>query len=1157
MATTALALVEEAVNPFNGPNAPENESPQKLDAIVAVVSMSIGDSETAISNKPEKEDSISEPNGISTTPEDSLPNNQEEKAKDSNPGMLTDGEKTDESINPRPNTPEVSPGSSLGEVQNEEVKPFKPKWIHGVKKFDYEQFKNRFNEKADIYAIEVLIASANLDDDIRREQSKRESEDTKDSKNKKAQSTDGSKNTDSSGKSEDGWTQRVRIRSEAVLTQLCELGVEPGVDELPRTFIRPFRVLIHYQPQMKEALNTLEAQWAEAERLDSLDAGDKARGSETTPTVTGGSDIREADGPVSEEASDHASKKSVEPDESKGENVELAGKGVGALRDMRCYIKFIDDEIMPLYTRFDGMSRSKVRFTDLWLLFRTGEILFVPPSPEITTTHPTNRLQRRAVLDSKDAVTSVPYSMYQSVWRLYTMNNPVDRYKPRAVKKGQMHWREDDDGEVTVESFRLFAYYIDHDGVGYGAVKCGFVIRPYDGEKDIRALPCHPIRYAENHLQLTQDLKKQGEKFQSYLQLKHLSYNGWTLTANPKGDPIDDTKGKKIRNPEYVESHVIVDFVETFQTYPSWKPEYHRPSLYDTDEWTSEIDDFGIKQWNDRDRTQEISDTEEFVQVSDPIEMLERIDAVEKDTFFSQLSTSEQGKTITRLEDDDLMLLPKRLFAYVLRERKFVLVSINFLNPIQKQEDIFAKLKISSTYKEIVKGLASSHFLKKDMEKRYASVSGDALSQDLIQGKGKGLIILLHGVPGVGKTATAEAVALENQKPLFIITSGDIGLTPMDVESNLGEIFRLAHLWDCVLLLDEADVFLSQRSRLDLKRNALVSVFLRVLEYYNGILFLTTNRVGTLDEAFKSRIHMSLYYPPLKRPQTIEIFKMNIQRLKDIEEQQSKLTKEPALIVQGKKILSFAEQHFDGNSRYSGRWNGRQIRNAFQIAASLAYHEERLAHTERLKKNPKAQAEAPILDENQFRKVEETTRAFDNYMEETKGWNDAEMAHLLSERADYVEQKKSMRIIETTNASRVDEPSSTTSARYGQSPSQMFSRVEGSAQQRRRPRYSDHQSPTPAYSRQKAGDRSVSARKSQQEQTRPSQNAQTPPVNRRHQQGYSSAGYRNQRHDGDGGNGFYGIEEDFTEEFDNFPNENPDEYRQEVCIDSEDDGSQY
>ena len=422
-----------------------------------------------------------------------------------------------------------------------------------------------------------------------------------------------------------------------------------------------------------------------------------------------------------------------------------------------------------------------------------------------------------------DAVTSAPYSMYQPVWRLYTINNPADRYKPRATKKEQRSWRDNDDENLSTESFRLFSYYIDHDGVGYGAVKCGFVIPPYEGEKDIRSLPCHPIRYAENRKQLTQDLKEQGEKFQSYLQLKHLSYNGWTLTANPKGDPIEDAKGKKIKHPEYVESHVIVDFVETFQTYPSWKPEYHRPSSTDTDEWAYERDEIPIKQWNNRDRTQEVSETTEIVQAEDPVVMLERLEALETDAFFSRLSSSEQEKKTTKLGDDDLILLPKRLFAYVLRERKFVLVNIRFLKPIKKQVDIFTKLKISKTYKDIVKGLVSSHFLKKDLEKRYASVSVDGLSQDLIQGKGKGLIVLLHGVPGVGKTATAEAVALENEKPLFIITSGDIGLTPMDVESNLGEIFRLAHLWDCVLLLDEADVFLSQRSRLDLKRNALVS----------------------------------------------------------------------------------------------------------------------------------------------------------------------------------------------------------------------------------------------------------------------------------------------------------------------------------------------
>jgi len=59
-----------------------------------------------------------------------------------------------------------------------------------------------------------------------------------------------------------------------------------------------------------------------------------------------------------------------------------------------------------------------------------------------------------------------------------------------------------------------------------------------------------------------------------------------------------------------------------------------------------------------------------------------------------------------------------------------------------------------------------------------------------------------------------------------------------------------------------------------------VLVFLRVLEYYDGLLFLTTNRPGALDEAFKSRIHLTLYYPPLDLQQTVDIWKMNIDRLR-------------------------------------------------------------------------------------------------------------------------------------------------------------------------------------------------------------------------------------------------------------------------------------
>lgn len=43
----------------------------------------------------------------------------------------------------------------------------------------------------------------------------------------------------------------------------------------------------------------------------------------------------------------------------------------------------------------------------------------------------------------------------------------------------------------------------------------------------------------------------------------------------------------------------------------------------------------------------------------------------------------------------------------------------------------------------------------------------------------------------------------------------------------------------------------------------LALVFLRTLEYYQGILFLTTNRIGHFDEAFKSRIHLAIKYPSL------------------------------------------------------------------------------------------------------------------------------------------------------------------------------------------------------------------------------------------------------------------------------------------------------
>lgn len=87
-------------------------------------------------------------------------------------------------------------------------------------------------------------------------------------------------------------------------------------------------------------------------------------------------------------------------------------------------------------------------------------------------------------------------------------------------------------------------------------------------------------------------------------------------------------------------------------------------------------------------------------------------------------------------------------------------------------------------------------------------------------------------------------------------------MDPVKVEFALTSIFKVASRWKAILLLDEADVFLAQRSD-NPQLNALVSVFLRELEQYDGILFLTTNRVQAFDEAMISRIHLALNYRPL------------------------------------------------------------------------------------------------------------------------------------------------------------------------------------------------------------------------------------------------------------------------------------------------------
>ncbi|KAI8161613.1 ATP-dependent zinc metalloprotease FtsH [Colletotrichum sp. SAR 10_70] len=249
--------------------------------------------------------------------------------------------------------------------------------------------------------------------------------------------------------------------------------------------------------------------------------------------------------------------------------------------------------------------------------------------------------------------------------------------------------------------------------------------------------------------------------------------------------------------------------------------------------------------------------------------------------------------------------------GFDLTSKKWGLFFINSVTEVEWNEGAFDQLVLPHDYKTIVRAF---------VEAQMSSASG---FDDIIRGKGQGIIMLLSGEPGVGKTLTAESMAEAMKKPLYAMSAGELGITADDVEDSLRRVLEMCTKWQAVLLLDECDIFLEKRRASDLQRNQIVSVFLRLLEYYKGVMLLTTNRVEAFDPAFESRIHLTINYPALDFDSRLHVWKVFIDRRKADESG----ALEPR---------QFRLEEEDFKSLAKLELNGREIKNVVKTASLLA-----------------------------------------------------------------------------------------------------------------------------------------------------------------------------------------------------------------------------
>ena len=288
-------------------------------------------------------------------------------------------------------------------------------------------------------------------------------------------------------------------------------------------------------------------------------------------------------------------------------------------------------------------------------------------------------------------------------------------------------------------------------------------------------------------------------------------------------------------------------------------------------------------------------------------EMKAQEERIRRYSFIKESTSMDDGDpNVLMGRDVDALLCPPHVFGFCLETKMWCKFFIDYIRPATWVPDALDSLVLPTHRKLVIQSLVSSHHYP-------------IAARDEARAKGKGLVFLLHGVPGSGKTLTAELVAEHTKRPLLNISTGELGSYEHRVSYELKRLLMYASKWRAIVLIDEADVFLEARqsgASEMLQQNALVAVFLRQLEYFQGIIFLTSNRVAVFDPAIRSRIHLALQYESPDQGVRKMLWKNKLATLEPAE-----------MDLDVEKLLVLVQD---------APMNGREISNAVNTARTLA-----------------------------------------------------------------------------------------------------------------------------------------------------------------------------------------------------------------------------